>query len=354
MTPFSVGNEIAWAADRTLAKNRDIRWGESVMRFAKLALACALGLSATALMQPAHAQFSSTQPVTLVVGFAAGGAADIVGRLIAEQLGAHLDGAKVVVENRGGASGNTAARLVASSPPNGHTILVTTTAIAVNETLSKDKGFSSSDLRTISIAAATPDVLVVHPSNPAKTLQEFVANAKKKSITFGTAGVSTSPYVAAAYFFKELAKVEAVHVPFPGGAPALNALLGGHIDAVAITLPTPVPHIKDARLRGLAVASKERMAVVPNVPTYEESGYPGFLHDTWIGLFVNSKTSNELAEKLNGAVNAVLNDTQFQKRLNDIGFRTQPRSLADADSYYRSEIQGWNQMITRIGLTADK
>jgi tripartite-type tricarboxylate transporter receptor subunit TctC len=90
------------------------------------------------------------------------------------------------------------------------------------------------------------------------------------------------------------------------------------------------------------------------VPTYEESGYPGFLHDTWIGLFVNSKTSNELAGKLNGAVNAVLNDKQFQKRLNDIGFRTQPRSLAEADSYYRSEIQGWNQMITRIGLTADK
>jgi tripartite-type tricarboxylate transporter receptor subunit TctC len=325
------------------------------MRYAKLVMACALGLSfAAAASPPAHAQFSPNQPVTLVVGFAAGGAADIIGRLIAEQLGSHLDGAKVVVENRGGASGNTAARLVASSSPNGHTILVTTTAIAVNETLSKDKGFSSSDLRAISIAAATPDVLVVNPNNPAKTLQELVANGKKKSITFGTAGVSTSPYVAAAYFFKELAKIEAVHVPFPGGAPALNALLGGHIDAVAITLPTPVPHIKDGRLRGLAVASKERMAVVPNVPTYEESGYPGFLHDTWVGLFVSSKTSDDIAGKLNNAVNTVLSDKQFQKRLNDIGFRAEPRSLGAADGYYRSEIRDWNKMITQIGATTDK
>ena len=324
------------------------------MRYAKFIAACVLGLSTAVLTQPAQAQFSPSQPVTLVVGFAPGGAADIVGRLIADRLGPHLDGAKVVVENRGGASGNTAARLIATSTPNGHTVLVTTTAIAVNETLSKDKGYVSSDLRAISIAAATPDVLVVNPNNPAKTLQEFIANGKKKSITFGTAGVSTSPYVAAAYFFKELAKIEAVHVPFPGGAPALNALLGGHIDAVAITLPTPVPHILGGRLRGLAVASAARMSVVPDVPTYQESGYPGFLHDTWIGLFVSSRTSDEIATKLNTAINQVLNDKEFQLRLTEIGFQPKPGSLAAANDYYRSEIGDWNKMIKQIGLATDK
>jgi tripartite-type tricarboxylate transporter receptor subunit TctC len=316
----------------------------------RLAL-CALAI--TGLSAPAAAQFSPGKPVTFVIGFAAGGASDIVGRLVAERIGQRLGGANIVVENRAGASGNLASRLVAASAPDGHTVLVTTTSIAVNETLSRDKGYSAHDLRAVSIAAVTPESLVINPNNPAKTLQEFVANAKGKSITFGTAGAGTSTYVAAEYFFKVLAKVEAVHVPFQGGAPALNALMGGHVDAVGITLPTIVPHVTSGTLRGIAVANPTRLAAVPDVPTYQEGGYPGFVAFTWVGFFVPAKTGDEIAGKLNAALVDVLKDSEFQQKLKTIGFEPNPAPLADANAQFKREIDTWSDMIKTLGLAAN-
>jgi tripartite-type tricarboxylate transporter receptor subunit TctC len=303
--------------------------------------------------QSSAAQFDPSQPITLVVGFAAGGASDIIARLVAEKLGPHLGGARVVVENRPGASGNLASRFVAGAAPNGHTVLVTTTSIAVNETLYKNKGYSAHDLRAISIAAATPESLVINPKNPAKTLQEFVANAKGKSINFGSAGAGTSSYISVDYFFKTFAKVQAVHVPFQGGAPALNALMGGHIDAVGITLPTIVPHVLGGRLRGIAVASSARVPAVPDVPTYQESGYSGFTAFTWVGFFVPAKTSDPIAGKLNAAINDILRSSDFQQRLSDIGFQGKSATLEDANAEFKREIETWGKMVTTLGLSAD-
>jgi tripartite-type tricarboxylate transporter receptor subunit TctC len=313
-----------------------------------------LGAFATlGMLQPAAAQFESSQPITFVVGFAAGGASDIIARLVAEKLGRQLGDVTVVVENRAGASGNLASRVVAGAVPNGHTVLVTTTSIAVNETLYKNKGYSAHDLRAVSIAAATPESLVINPNNPAKTLQEFVANAKGKSINFGSAGAGTSSYISLDYFFKTLAKVEAIHVPFQGGAPALNALMGGHIDAVGITLPTIVPHVLGGRLRGIAIANSGRLAAVPDVPTYQESGYPGFTAFTWVGFFVPAKTSDEIAGKLNAGINEVLRDTDFQRKLTDIGFQGKIATLNDANAEFKREIETWGKMVTTLGLSAE-
>ena len=200
---------------------------------------------AACLAHPAGAQTYPTQTITLQVAFAAGGIADVVARLVGQKLSERF-GQAVVVENRGGAGGNLAAKAVSGAAPDGYTILATTTSLAVNETATKNKGFSVDDLRAIAIVAFSPDVLAVHPSNPAKDLKEFVANGKMRSFTYGSAGVGTGPHIGAEYFFREIAKVQAVHVPFTGGAPAVTAAIGNHVDAIVLTLPTVVPSITQA------------------------------------------------------------------------------------------------------------
>ena len=298
----------------------------------------------------ARAEIGPGQNITIYVGFAAGGASDIVARLLGSRLGERLGGANVIIENRPGASGEIAARIVAGSEPNGMSILATTTALAVSETLSKSKGFTAKDLRAVSLAASTPDSLVINSENPAKTLNEFLAQAKGKDISFGSAGVGTSTYVAAAYFFKEIAKADAIHVPFPGGAPALNSLMGGHIDAVAITLPTIVPFVRAGKLRGIAIASAERLKDLPDLPTYRESGYTDFLSSTWVGFFVSSKTKDGDAEKINVAFNEVLKEPGIEKRLQEIGFQPNPASLKDANEKFHSEVETWRDRIKAIGM----
>ena len=230
-------------------------------------------LASIAITQPAAAQNYPTQNITFVVGFAAGGIADVVARLVGLKLSDRL-GQTVVVENRGGAGGNIAAKVVTGAAADGYTILATTTGLAVNETASKNKGFSVDDLRTVAIVAISPDVLAVHPSNPAKDLKEFIKNGQEKSFTYGSAGVGTGPHIGAEYFFREVAKVKAVHVPFTGGAPAVQSAIGNHIDAIVLTLPTVVPPITQGLLRGIGLASATRNGAVPNVPTYGEMGFP--------------------------------------------------------------------------------
>ena len=221
----------------------------------------------TGLAQPAAAQSTyPSQNVTVVVAFPAGGLADIIGRLVSTRLEARLKHS-FVVENRGGAGGNLAAKAVAGSAPDGYTLLATTTSLAVNITASKTKGFEMSDLRPVAIVAISPDVFAIHPGNPAKDLKEFIANAKEKSFTYGSAGVGTGPQIGAEYFLKEVAKVKYVHVPFQGGAPAITAALGNHGDAILLTLPPVTPHIRSGALRGLGVASAKRNAAIPDVPT---------------------------------------------------------------------------------------
>jgi tripartite-type tricarboxylate transporter receptor subunit TctC len=223
--------------------------------------------------QVAGAQIYPTQNITFQVAFAAGGIADVVARLVGQKLSDRL-GHTVVVENRGGAGGNIAAKAVSSAAPDGYTILATTTSLAVNETASRNKGFSVNDLRAVAIVAISPDVLAIHPSNPAKDLQEFIKNGKDKGFTYGSAGVGTGPHIGAEYFFREVAKVPAVHVPFTGGAPAVQSAIGNHVDAIVLTLPTVVPPITQGLLRGIGLASATRNTAVPNVPTYGEMGFP--------------------------------------------------------------------------------
>jgi tripartite-type tricarboxylate transporter receptor subunit TctC len=291
--------------------------------------------SATGVAQPVAAQTFPTQTITFQVAFAAGGIADVVARLVGQKLSERL-GHTVVVENRGGAGGNLAAKAVSGAAPDGHTILATTTSLAVNETATRNKGFSADDLRAIAIVAFSPDVLAVHPSNPAKDLREFVNSGR--SFTYGSAGVGTGPHIGAEYFFREVAKVQALHVPFTGGAPAVAAAVGNHVDAIVLTLPTVVPAITQGLLRGIGLASPTRNSAVPDVPTYGEMGFPNVYSGSWVGFFAPAKTPDAVVAKLNAEINAIMQEPQAQQKLKTIGFDVTTKTVAEANDYFHSEV----------------
>jgi len=300
--------------------------------------------------RPASAQTYPTQTITFQVAFAAGGIADVAARLVGQKLSERL-GYTVVVENRGGAGGNLAAKSVSAAAPDGHSVLVTTTSLAVNETATRNKGFSADDLRAIAIVAFSPDILAVHPSNPAKDLREFIKNPK--SFTYGSAGVGTGPHISAEYFFREVAKVQAVHVPFTGGAPAVAAAVGNHVDAIVLTLPTVVPPITQGLLRGLGLASATRNSAVPDVPTYGEMGFPNVYSGSWVGFFAPAKTPDAVVAKLNAEMNAIMHEQEAQQKLKTIGFDVMTKSVAETTDYFRSEVARWGEMTRAIGYSSD-
>jgi tripartite-type tricarboxylate transporter receptor subunit TctC len=312
----------------------------------------AFAISAYALgSSQASAQPYPSRDITFIVAFAPGGVADTVARFVAQGVGTKL-GRNVIVENRGGAGGNIAAATVARAAPDGYTVLVTTTALAINETLRKNNGFTAADFKTIAIVASSSEALATGSGNPANNLAEFIKEAKGKSINFGTAGVGSGSHIAAEYFFKEIAKISAVHVPFQGGAPAMNAAMGGQIDLLATTLGGgAAAQIANGKLKGLGVASAKRAAVVPNVPTYAEAGYPNFEVASWVGVFAPAGTSPEIAGKLSTAIEEVMQDTALRQKLAAIGFDPITGSQAQAESYFKAEVAKWGTMVNTLGLS---
>jgi len=314
--------------------------------------AMVLAVVAAAMSQPAAAQTYPAQNINFVVAFAAGGIADVVARLVGLKLSERLR-QTVVVENRGGAGGNIAAKLVTGAAPDGYTILATTTGLAVNETASKNKGFSVNELRPVAIVAASPDVLAINPNNPAKDLKEFIANGKDKSFTYGSAGVGTGPHIGAEYFFREVAKVKAVHVPFTGGAPAVQSAIGNHVDAIVLTLPTVVPPINQGLLRGIGLASPTRNSAVPNVPTYGEMGFPNVYSGSWVGFFAPAKTPDAVVVKLNGEINEIMKDAEVLAKLKAIGFDPISKNEPETAAFFKNEVATWGKMVNAVGFSSN-
>ncbi len=300
----------------------------------------------------ARAQRYPTRQITLVVPFAAGGIADAVARLTAPKLSERL-GQAVVIENRAGAGGNLGARMVAASAADGYTLLATTSALAVNDSASRNKGYATEDLRAIAIVADSPDILAVHPSNPARSLGEFIAAAKDKSFTFASAGTGTGPHIGAEYFFREIAKVKALHVPFGGGAPAVTAAVGNHVDAVWIVLPTVTPHVAQGSLRGLALASRTRNPAVPDVPTFAEMGFPGFATGSWVGFFAPARTPDAVVTALNAEINAILRQAEAQERFRALGFDLAVQDAPAAAARFQRDLADWGKMVRAVGIVTD-
>lgn len=322
------------------------RMFQSTIKFA--AAMAALG---TLTGAPASAQQYPERDITFVVAFAPGGVADTLARLVGQGLGAKL-GRTVVVENRGGAGGNIAAAAVSRANPDGYTLLVTTTALAINETLRKNNGFAAKDFETVAIVASSPESLATNIGNPAENLAEFLKANQGKEINYGTAGTGSGSHIAAAYFFSKIAHIKAQHIPFQGGAPAMNAIMGNQIDLFATTLGGgAAAQIAAGKLKGLGVASDHRVSVVPNVPTYAEAGFPKFEAASWVGIFAPAKTDPAIVSKLNAVVEEVMKDPALVKKLTSIGFDPLRNTPSAAESYFRSEVDKWGEMVKALNLS---
>jgi tripartite-type tricarboxylate transporter receptor subunit TctC len=299
----------------------------------------------------AGAQTYPANKITLIVAFAPGGIADTLARLIGQGLTERLHQV-VVVENRGGAGGNIAAANMARAEPDGYTLLATTTALAINETLFTNKEFSANDFKTVAIAATSPEALVTGASNPANNLTEFLKSMDGKTINFAVPGVGTGSHIEAEYFFKFLAKAPAQMIPFQGGAPAINAAIGNQVDLMATTLGGgAAAQIEGGKLKGLGIAADKRAAVTPNVPTYAEQGFPGFTAASWVGFFAPAKTDPQVLATLNGAINAIVQTPEVQKKLTDMGFDPITGSPAQADAMFKAEVDKWGKMVKALNLS---
>jgi len=317
-----------------------------------LAAAASLVLSFSGV---AHAQAGPypNKPIKFVVAFAPGGPADIIARLLGQRLSDVL-GQPVVVENKAGAGGNVTSGLVAKAAPDGYTLMVTTTSFAVNAALSKKQSFDAEkDFTLASMVASSPNILLAYPGIKPKTLQEALTEAKSGKLNYGTAGAGTSPHLTAEYLFKVLAKVNVTHIPFQGGSPAANAVMGGQVELASVALPPAVELIKGGKVRALAVTSAKRVASLPDVPTVAESGFPGFEDYTWVGVFAPSKTPADVVQRLNTEIEKILQQPEFQTRLAGVGFEPVGGSVDHSAQYLKAELLKWAKVVKETGASAE-
>jgi len=304
---------------------------------------------ATAL--PAGAQTYPANRITIICAFAPGGFADTMARVVAQGLSDRLH-QPVVVENRSGAGGNIGASLVAHAAPDGYTILATTTALAINETLFPNKQYAAKDLKTVAMVASSPETLSTGGSNPVSNLPEFIKSMNGKVINFGSAGVGTGSHIEAEYFFKFLAKVPAQHIPFQGGSPAINGMLSNQIDLLAGTLAGAVAgQLQAGKLKGLGVAADKRAPAVPNIPTYAEQGFPDFTAASWVGLFVPAGTPAPVLTTLNDAINETMKGEDVVRKLTALGFDPIVASQPQADKTFNVEVKKWGDMVKALNLS---
>ena len=315
-------------------------------------------IAGTAACIAPHAAWSQgagwpNKPIKLVVAFAPGGPADIIARFLSQRLSDRLK-QSVIVENRGGAGGNVAAQAVARAEPDGYTLLVSTSAFAVNPALSRKAGYDPiKDFATAGIVAGTPNLLVAAPALPVQTLADVFKLAKTQNLSFGTAGGGTTPHLSAEYLFKSLAKVNIVHAPYTGASPALSAVMGNQIQLASVALPAAVSLVKADKVRPLAVTSAKRVAAMPNVPTVAELGFPGFSFATWVGVFAPAKTPTAIVNRINSELNLILFIPEFQQQLDQAGFSPIGGSVNKSTDYLKAELLKYAKVVKETGITAE-
>ncbi|TPG53809.1 tripartite tricarboxylate transporter substrate binding protein [Roseomonas nepalensis] len=292
------------------------------------------------------------RPVRLAVAFAPAGPADLVARIVGDRL-SQIWGQAAVIENRAGAGGNIGAQLVARARPDGATALVTTSAFAVNPSLTRNAGYRPEELAPAALMASTPNILVVRADSPAADVAALVALARRQPVNFGTAGVGTTPHLSAERLFRLLARVDAQHVPFTGAGPALTAVLGGQLELASVALPAAMEMVRQGGVRGLAVTGARRSAALPEVPTLEERGFPGFDDVTWTAMFFPAATPGAILAKANADVDLALADPETRRRLEAVGFDPMGGSLEAAAAYVANETRRWAEVVRAIGVTLD-
>jgi tripartite-type tricarboxylate transporter receptor subunit TctC len=306
-----------------------------------------MALSAVAQADDPYPQ----QSIRLVVPAEPGGAADFIARLISPVLSASL-GQAVVVENKSGASGTIAGNLVAKSKPNGYTLLMAqNTSIVIAPHLYKHLPYDTlKDLAPVSLVISVPNILVVNPNVPAKTVSEFIALAKAKpgSFSYGSAGIGSPSHIAGEMFDKD-AGVQMLHVPYQGSAPAVTALLGNQIPAMFAPITAVLPLVRANQLRALGVTTAGRLPSLPNIPTIAESGVPGFDINSWFGLFAAANTPPEIIARLNRAVAEALKDPRVSAAIAKMASAPVGNSSAAFTALVRIEDQQYADLLKKIG-----
>jgi len=290
------------------------------------------------------------RPIRFAVAFAPGGIADTIARSVSVKMSDKL-AQPVVVETRSGAGGMVGAKLVASAPADGYTLLVTTTAIAVNASASKEGIDPVTQLTPIAIAASTPTIFTAHGSVASKDLMDFLRNAKGGRFTYSSAGIGTTQHLTGEYLFKSVSGLEATHVPFQGGAPVNSAVIAQQVDLASTTLPTAMAFVKQKTMRVLAVVSYARMPLLPDVPTVAESGFPEFEDRSWVAFFAPAKLPEPIAQTLNAEINAALRQPDVRERLTNIGLDPQTMTQPEFAEYMKKEVAKWAQVIKATGIT---
>ena len=292
------------------------------------------------------------KPVRIVVAFAPGGPTDIVARLLGQKLSESL-GQQMLVENRAGAGGNVGTAAVAKSPPDGYTVLITSSAFAVNVSLSPNAGYAPGDFVPVANLAKQANMIFAHPELPARTLAELLALAKRGKMVYASPGSGTTPHLTAENLFNVTAKLDVTAIHFKGAGQMVVAVLGGEPRVGVGAVSGPIAQIKAGKLRGIAVSSATRLAALPDVPTFAESGFPGVEDYTWIGMLVPAGTPPAIVQRLNDATNQALRTPDMRERLEAVAFEPvggSPQQFAD---YLKVEIPKWGSVVRAGNIKAE-
>lgn len=292
------------------------------------------------------------RPVRLVVAFAPGGFADLIGRMLAEYLGP-LWRQTVVVENRGGAGGNVAAQQIARAAADGYTALVTTGAFAINPSLSRNPGYRPDQFSVAAVVGGTPNLFVVRADSPIRSMRDLVEVGRRRPINYGTAGVGVAAHLSAELFFRRVGGVDAQHIPYAGAGPAMLALLAGTVDMVATSLPSAVAQVQGGQARGLAVTSDRRSTAMPDVPTVAEAGFEPLVDVAWVAMLFPAATPEAVLRKVNEDVTRVMAMPAFQQRLVANGFDPMGGDLRAVNDYVAAETRSWAEIVRMINVQVD-
>jgi len=323
------------------------------MRVDLTSLHVAAALAAAAVGCSAVAQSYPAKPIRIVVGFTAGGPTDIVTRTIAPGLAEAL-GQSVVVDNRPGAGGATATALVAKAPPDGYTLLMGTIGgLAVAMSLQPNRGYDTlRDFAPVTQSVSVTNILVVHPSLPARSVKELLALARSRpgQLNYASAGAGTAPHLAGE-LLKYMAGVNIVHVPYKGSAPALTALLSGEVEMNFENTLIVLSHIKSGKLRPLGVTAGRRSRLLPELPTIAEGGLPGYDAAGWYGLLAPAGTPPEIVRRLNAEVTRILRQPDVVERLSGQGADPVGNAPEAFTAFIRAEIEKWAKLVKAAGMT---
>ena len=324
------------------------------MNFKTWTWVCAVGLSMLGWTVPANAQPYPNKPVKLVVGYAAGGAVDIIARTVGQNMSGAM-GQPVVVENKPGAGTNIAVKSVIAADPDGYTLMMAANALAANMSLYQPQPFDAEkDVVAVSLVGRVPVVIAANPAVPYGNVKQLIDSAKGKpnSIAYGSPGNGSTPHMAIELFARA-AGIDLQHIPYKGGSPAITDTIGGQVPLVAVNALEALPHVRSGKLKLIAVLSAQRSTNYPDVPTIAESGYPGFEASVWYGIVAPAATPKPIVQKLHAEVQKALTTKEVKERMAAVGGEVVPGSADMFAQLIKSEAQRYTRLVREANIKPD-